>query len=158
MWQCKADILRLEFLWHHGGVYVDADMISVGMKSLNPIVELGKETAMRGIPPCAVDRNTRKHSHAKRTHTHTHIHEPRTKHALSPFERGGTVPKACQKHGKQRVLPHKRQPLVQMGLCHNPCNCGLVWLGPLRGRCKAIRSRFHLGRQSVLAHCTCCEQ
>lgn len=43
MWQCKADILRLEFLWHHGGVYVDADMISVGKKSLNPIVELGKE-------------------------------------------------------------------------------------------------------------------
>lgn len=38
MWQCKADILRLEFLWHHGGVYVDADMISVGKKSLNPIV------------------------------------------------------------------------------------------------------------------------
>eukprot|EP00913_Durusdinium_trenchii_P007720 g7250.t1 len=37
MWQCKADILRLEFLWHHGGVYVDADMISVGKKSLNPI-------------------------------------------------------------------------------------------------------------------------
>ena len=29
MWQCKADILRLEFLWHHGGLYVDADMISV---------------------------------------------------------------------------------------------------------------------------------
>ena len=44
MWQCKADILRLEFLWHHGGVYVDADMISVGKKSLNPIVELGKDT------------------------------------------------------------------------------------------------------------------
>eukprot|EP00443_Scrippsiella_acuminata_P070121 CAMPEP_0115487882 /NCGR_PEP_ID=MMETSP0271-20121206/61183_1 /TAXON_ID=71861 /ORGANISM="Scrippsiella trochoidea, Strain CCMP3099" /LENGTH=744 /DNA_ID=CAMNT_0002915943 /DNA_START=60 /DNA_END=2292 /DNA_ORIENTATION=+ len=44
MWQCKADILRLEFLWHYGGVYVDADMISVGMKSLDPIVELGKET------------------------------------------------------------------------------------------------------------------
>ena len=42
MWQCKADILRLEFLWHHGGVYVDADMISVGKKSLNPIVERGK--------------------------------------------------------------------------------------------------------------------
>ena len=42
MWQFKADILRLEFLWHHGGVYVDADMISVGKKSLNPIVELGK--------------------------------------------------------------------------------------------------------------------
>jgi len=44
MWQCKADILRLEFLWHHGGLYVDADMISVGNKSLDPIVELGKET------------------------------------------------------------------------------------------------------------------
>jgi hypothetical protein len=44
MWQCKADILRLEFLWHYGGVYVDADMISVGNKSLDPIIELGKET------------------------------------------------------------------------------------------------------------------
>lgn len=44
MWQCKADILRLEFLWHHGGVYVDADMISVGAKSLNPIIEVGKDT------------------------------------------------------------------------------------------------------------------
>ncbi|CAK0908894.1 unnamed protein product [Prorocentrum cordatum] len=44
MWQCKADILRLEFLWHYGGLYVDADMVSVGNKSLDPIVELGKET------------------------------------------------------------------------------------------------------------------
>ncbi|CAE8666188.1 unnamed protein product, partial [Polarella glacialis] len=44
LWQCKADVLRLEFLWHHGGVYVDADMISVGNKSLNSIIELGKET------------------------------------------------------------------------------------------------------------------
>lgn len=44
MWQCKADILRLEFLWHHGGVYVDADMISVGNKSLDPIIEKGKDT------------------------------------------------------------------------------------------------------------------
>lgn len=44
MWQCKADVLRLEFLWHHGGVYVDADMISVGNKSLDPIIELGKNT------------------------------------------------------------------------------------------------------------------
>ena len=26
----EADILRLEFLWHYGGMYVDADMISVG--------------------------------------------------------------------------------------------------------------------------------
>lgn len=44
MWQCKADILRLEMLWHHGGMYVDADMISVENKSLDPIIELGKET------------------------------------------------------------------------------------------------------------------
>jgi hypothetical protein len=44
MWQCKADILRLEFLWHHGGMYVDADMISVGNKCLDPIIEIGKET------------------------------------------------------------------------------------------------------------------
>ena len=49
MWQCKADILRLEFLWHHGGVYVDADMISVGKKSLNPIVELGKVRVGQGV-------------------------------------------------------------------------------------------------------------
>lgn len=44
MWQCKADILRLEFLWHHGGLYVDADMISVENKSLDPIIELGSDT------------------------------------------------------------------------------------------------------------------
>jgi len=44
MWQCKADILRLEFLWHHGGLYVDADMISVDNKSLEPIIECGRET------------------------------------------------------------------------------------------------------------------
>ncbi|CAL1143076.1 unnamed protein product [Cladocopium goreaui] len=44
MWQCKADILRLEFLWHHGGLYVDADMISVETKPLDKILELGKET------------------------------------------------------------------------------------------------------------------
>ncbi|CAJ1385748.1 unnamed protein product, partial [Effrenium voratum] len=44
MWQCKADILRLEFLWHHGGMYVDADMISVEQKSLDKILDLGNET------------------------------------------------------------------------------------------------------------------
>lgn len=44
MWQCKADILRLEFLWHYGGLYVDADMISVENKGLDVILELGKET------------------------------------------------------------------------------------------------------------------
>jgi len=44
MWQCKADILRLEFLWHYGGMYVDAELISVGNKNLDPIIEMGKET------------------------------------------------------------------------------------------------------------------
>jgi len=44
MWQCKADILRLEILWHHGGLYVDADMISVDNKSLNPVLEMAKST------------------------------------------------------------------------------------------------------------------
>jgi len=44
MWQCKADILRLEFLWHHGGLYVDADMISVENRCLNQILEKGKDT------------------------------------------------------------------------------------------------------------------
>eukprot|EP00929_Paragymnodinium_shiwhaense_P103602 TRINITY_DN6721_c0_g1_i2.p1 TRINITY_DN6721_c0_g1~~TRINITY_DN6721_c0_g1_i2.p1 ORF type:complete len:650 (+),score=185.62 TRINITY_DN6721_c0_g1_i2:71-2020(+) len=44
MWQCKADILRLELLWHHGGLYVDADMVSVDTKALDPILEMGKET------------------------------------------------------------------------------------------------------------------
>jgi len=44
MWQCKADILRLEFLWHYGGLYVDADMISVEQKDLTQIVELGRQT------------------------------------------------------------------------------------------------------------------
>ena len=30
MYQCKADILRLEILWREGGVYIDADMVIVG--------------------------------------------------------------------------------------------------------------------------------
>ena len=28
MFQCKADILRLEILWHEGGIYIDADMVN----------------------------------------------------------------------------------------------------------------------------------
>lgn len=27
MYQCKADLLRLEVLWNEGGVYIDADMV-----------------------------------------------------------------------------------------------------------------------------------
>uniref|UniRef100_A0A7S1AG96 Alpha 1,4-glycosyltransferase domain-containing protein n=1 Tax=Noctiluca scintillans TaxID=2966 RepID=A0A7S1AG96_NOCSC len=44
MWQCKADILRLEVLWQHGGLYVDADMISVEGRSLEKLLDVGRET------------------------------------------------------------------------------------------------------------------
>lgn len=36
MWQCKADLLRLELLYRFGGVYIDADMVSLG-KSLEEV-------------------------------------------------------------------------------------------------------------------------
>lgn len=43
MWQCKADLLRLELLYRHGGVYIDADLISLG-KSLDSVLEMSCET------------------------------------------------------------------------------------------------------------------
>eukprot|EP00741_Cyanophora_paradoxa_P022173 tig00021435_g21405.t1 len=43
MYQCKADILRLEILYEHGGVYIDADMVSL-KKSIDKAVEMGNET------------------------------------------------------------------------------------------------------------------
>mmetsp|Transcript_8217 Transcript_8217/g.14059 ORF Transcript_8217/g.14059 Transcript_8217/m.14059 type:complete len:755 (+) Transcript_8217:168-2432(+) len=43
MYQCKADLLRLEILYEHGGVYIDADMVSL-KKNLAPIIESGKDT------------------------------------------------------------------------------------------------------------------
>lgn len=39
MWQCKADLLRLELLYRFGGVYIDADLISLG-KPLEPVREM----------------------------------------------------------------------------------------------------------------------
>jgi mannosyltransferase OCH1-like enzyme len=35
----KADILRYAILYTHGGVYIDADIVWVNNKSLNPIIE-----------------------------------------------------------------------------------------------------------------------
>lgn len=35
MWQCKADILRLEILYKLGGVYIDADMVQTQKFSLS---------------------------------------------------------------------------------------------------------------------------
>jgi len=43
-WQCKADILRLEILWRYGGIYLDADMVSVQHRSLDPVIECGRPT------------------------------------------------------------------------------------------------------------------
>lgn len=43
-WQCKADILRLEILWRHGGLYLDADLISLEVRSFEPIVACGIST------------------------------------------------------------------------------------------------------------------
>eukprot|EP00171_Calliarthron_tuberculosum_P013204 IDg13204t1 len=39
MWQCKADLLRLELLYRFGGVYIDADLISLG-KPLDAVLEM----------------------------------------------------------------------------------------------------------------------
>ncbi|CEL98509.1 unnamed protein product [Vitrella brassicaformis CCMP3155] len=43
MWQCKADLLRLELLYQHGGIYIDADMVSCGSKCLDPIIEMAEK-------------------------------------------------------------------------------------------------------------------
>ena len=39
MYQCKADLLRLEVLWREGGIYIDADMVWLS-KSLQDVVSL----------------------------------------------------------------------------------------------------------------------
>lgn len=44
MWQCKADILRLEVLWRHGGIYIDADMVSVKSRAIEELIERSRET------------------------------------------------------------------------------------------------------------------
>jgi len=44
MWQCKADILRLEILWRYGGIYIDADMVSVKSRAIDELIERSKET------------------------------------------------------------------------------------------------------------------
>lgn len=36
-WQQKADVLRYELLWQHGGVYVDAD--SLALRPIDPLLE-----------------------------------------------------------------------------------------------------------------------
>lgn len=41
MYQCKADLLRLEVLWNEGGVYIDADMIWLH-KDLQHVLDSGK--------------------------------------------------------------------------------------------------------------------
>lgn len=41
--QCQADILRLEVLYEHGGVYVDADIVST-LRDLRPAVQAAEET------------------------------------------------------------------------------------------------------------------
>ena len=43
MWQCKADLLRLELLYRFGGVYIDADLVSLN-KPLDHVLEQARET------------------------------------------------------------------------------------------------------------------
>jgi inositol phosphorylceramide mannosyltransferase catalytic subunit len=56
MWQCKADIMRLEILYKFGGVYIDADMVSLG-KPLDAIVDSCKDTGfLIGYEPDTKDK------------------------------------------------------------------------------------------------------
>ena len=41
MYQCKADLLRLEVLWKEGGVYIDADMVWLH-KDLQDVLDKAK--------------------------------------------------------------------------------------------------------------------
>jgi mannosyltransferase OCH1-like enzyme len=43
MYQCKADLLRLEVLWMEGGVYIDADMVWLH-KDLQDVLDASKDT------------------------------------------------------------------------------------------------------------------
>ena len=40
----KADIARYEILYQHGGIWIDADAVWLGGKSLNPLIEGAKKT------------------------------------------------------------------------------------------------------------------
>jgi mannosyltransferase OCH1-like enzyme len=56
MWQCKADIMRLEILYKYGGVYIDADMVSLG-KPLDHVVDSCKHTGfLMGYEPDTKDK------------------------------------------------------------------------------------------------------
>ena len=43
MYQCKADLLRLEILWREGGIYIDADMVWL-QKDLQDVLDASKDT------------------------------------------------------------------------------------------------------------------
>ncbi|KAA8495534.1 Inositol phosphoceramide mannosyltransferase 3 [Porphyridium purpureum] len=43
-YQCKADILRLELLYKYGGVYIDADMVSLGKDLSEVMVDANNST------------------------------------------------------------------------------------------------------------------
>jgi mannosyltransferase OCH1-like enzyme len=43
MYQCKADLLRLEVLWNEGGIYIDADMVWLH-KDLQDVRDAGKKS------------------------------------------------------------------------------------------------------------------
>ena len=43
MYQCKADLLRLEVLWNEGGIYIDADMVWLH-KDLQDVLNAGKDS------------------------------------------------------------------------------------------------------------------
>uniref|UniRef100_A0A7S1EIP6 Alpha 1,4-glycosyltransferase domain-containing protein n=3 Tax=Hemiselmis andersenii TaxID=464988 RepID=A0A7S1EIP6_HEMAN len=56
MYQCKADILRLEILWREGGVYIDADMVWLH-KDLQDVLDLCKDTGFFcGFEPDTKDK------------------------------------------------------------------------------------------------------
>ena len=43
MYQCKADLLRLEVLWNEGGIYIDADMVWLS-KDLQDVLDASKDS------------------------------------------------------------------------------------------------------------------
>uniref|UniRef100_A0A6U5AHR0 Alpha 1,4-glycosyltransferase domain-containing protein n=1 Tax=Hemiselmis andersenii TaxID=464988 RepID=A0A6U5AHR0_HEMAN len=56
MFQCKADLLRLEILWEEGGIYIDADMVWLH-KDLQDVLNAGKDTGFFcGFEPDTKDK------------------------------------------------------------------------------------------------------
>eukprot|EP00184_Porphyridium_aerugineum_P000202 CAMPEP_0184695982 /NCGR_PEP_ID=MMETSP0313-20130426/3425_1 /TAXON_ID=2792 /ORGANISM="Porphyridium aerugineum, Strain SAG 1380-2" /LENGTH=802 /DNA_ID=CAMNT_0027154521 /DNA_START=114 /DNA_END=2522 /DNA_ORIENTATION=- len=56
MYQCKADLLRLEVLYEFGGVYIDADMVSLGKDIWPEIEKAGHTKFMISYEPDTKDK------------------------------------------------------------------------------------------------------